>query len=158
MILKLLRQKGMSERMNKEFLFETSFKTKEDLFKGATKFLVHYHYVSKEFEEALNKREQAFPTGLPTVPPVAIPHTDGTFVKNETILCIVNKNEFAFNEMGGEGVVRPKVFFMLVFSEGTTHLTQLQKLITKIQGGELVEKSLHTKTLEEFKTVVHTYL
>ncbi|WP_291291277.1 PTS sugar transporter subunit IIA [Enterococcus sp.] len=146
--------------IRKEFLFETSFKTKEEFFKGATEFLVNNNYVSKEFEEALNKREKEFPTGLPTVPPVAIPHTDGTFVKNDTILCIVNKNEIVFNEMGGdeEDVVLPRVFFMLVLAEGATHLNQLQNLITKIQEGELVEKSLQSNTLEEFKNVVNTYL
>lgn len=146
--------------IKKEFLFETSFKTKEELFKEATEFLVKNDYVSEEFEEALNIREASFPTGLPTVPPVAIPHTDGTFVKNDTILCIVNKYEVAFNEMGGdeEDIVLPKVFFMLVLGEGATHLTQLQNLIEKIQGGELVEKSLAANSLEEFETVVHTHL
>ncbi|MCD5002117.1 PTS sugar transporter subunit IIA [Enterococcus saccharolyticus] len=146
--------------IKKEFLFETSFTTKEELFKAATEFLVQKGYVTNEFEEALNTRENEFPTGLPTVPPVAIPHTDGTFVKNDTILCIVNKNEVAFNEMGGdeEDIVLPKVFFMLVLGEGATHLAQLQNLIEKIQAGELVEKSLAAKSLEEFENVVNTHL
>jgi mannitol/fructose-specific phosphotransferase system IIA component (Ntr-type) len=47
---------------------------------------------------------------------------------------------------------------MLVLGEGATHLAQLQNLIEKIQGGELVEKSLAAKSLEEFKTVVNTHL
>lgn len=146
--------------IKKEFLFETSFKNKEELFKEATAFLVAKGYVSPEFEEALNKREADFPTGLPTVPPVAIPHTDGTFVKNDTILCIVNKEEVAFNEMGGdeEDVVFPKVFFLLVLGEGATHLAQLQNLIEKIQGGELVQRSLTATSLEAFEFVVDTYL
>lgn len=146
--------------IKKEFLFDTDFKTKEELFKTATNYLVANGYVSPEFEAALNTREKDFPTGLPTVPPVAIPHTDGTFVKNDTILCIVNQHEVAFNEMGGdeEDIVLPKVFFMLVLGEGATHLAQLQNLIEKIQGGELVEKSLAAKSLEEFETVVNTHL
>jgi PTS system galactitol-specific IIA component len=146
--------------IKKEFLFDTDFKTKEELFKTATNYLVANGYASPEFEAALNTREKDFPTGLPTVPPVAIPHTDGTFVKNDTILCIVNQHEVAFNEMGGdeEDIVLPKVFFMLVLGEGATHLAQLQNLIEKIQGGELVEKSLAAKSLEEFKTVVNTHL
>ena len=146
--------------VKKEILFDTSFTSKEEVFKAATEFLVAKGYVSEEFEAALNEREQDFPTGLPTVPPVAIPHTDGTFVKKDTILCILNKNEVAFNEMGGaeEDVVFPKVFFMLVLGEGATHLAQLQNLIEKIQGGELVEHSLAANSQAEFETVVATYL
>jgi PTS system galactitol-specific IIA component len=146
--------------VKKEFLFNTSFNTKEELFQGATEFLVRKGYVTEAFETALNSREKAFPTGLPTVPPVAIPHTDGTFVKKNTILCIVNQQEVVFNEMGGdeEDIVRPRVFFMLVLSEGETHLAQLQNLIEKIQGGELVAKSLTAKNLEEFEHAVNLYL
>lgn len=146
--------------IKKEFLFDTSYETKEELFKNATNYLVEKGYVSSDFESALNEREREFPTGLPTSPPVAIPHTDGGFVKNDTILCIVNKTEVAFNEMGGdeEDIVLPRVFFMLVLGEGATHLAQLQNLIEKIQGGELVEKSLAAKSLEEFEAVVNKHL
>ncbi|MGY3748622.1 PTS sugar transporter subunit IIA [Vagococcus acidifermentans] len=146
--------------IKKEFLFDTCFKTKNDLFKGATEFLMKNNYVSAEFEESLNKREQDFPTGLPTVPPVAIPHTDGSYVKKDTILCIVNRNEVPFNEMGGDedDFVFPRVFFMLVLGNGETHLAQLKNLVEKIQDGQLVAKSLEAKNLEEFAIVVNTYL
>lgn len=146
--------------IKKECLFDTSFTTKEELFKGATEFLIHNGNVSSEFEKALNIREKQFPTGLPTVPSVAIPHTDGTFVLNDTILCIVNKTELVFNEMGGdeEDTVFPRVIFMLALSEGEVHLDQLQNLVTKIQEGVLIEKVLKAKNSAEFESVVNTYL
>lgn len=146
--------------INKEFLFNMGFRTKEELFKLTTEYLVTNNYVYPEFEVALNIREKEFPTGLPIVPSVAIPHTDGTFVKNNALVCIVNQYEIVFNEMGGdeEDVVLPKVFFMLVLKEGGTHLDQLQNLIEKIQGSELVRKSLESKSLEEFKNIVNMYL
>ena len=146
--------------IKKEFLFQTEFKNKEELFKGATKYLVEKNYVSPEFEEALLIREQKFPTGLPTEPPVAIPHTDGTFVKRDTILCILNNKEIKFNEMGGddEDIVRPAVFFILVLGDGEIHLAQLQNLIEKIQGGELVNRVISSKDQSEFEAVVNKYL
>ena len=36
------------------------------------------------------EREESYPTGLPLDPPVAIPHTDGTHVKHDVIVCIRN--------------------------------------------------------------------
>lgn len=146
--------------IKKEFLFQTDYKNKEELFKEATDYLKSKGYVSPEFEKALLTREESFPTGLPTEPPVAIPHTDGTYVKNDTILCILNNKEIEFNEMGGDedDTVKPSVFFMLVLGEGETHLMQLQNLIEKIQGGELVKKALSSKTKNEFETVINEYL
>lgn len=146
--------------ITKECLYQTEFNSKEELFKKATEYLVENHYVSSEFEEALLVREADFPTGLPTDPPVAIPHTDGTFVKKDTILCILNNKEIEFNEMGGdqEDVVKPTVFFMLVLSEGKTHLNQLQNLIEKIQGGELITRLISSTSQSEFEAVIHDYL
>lgn len=146
--------------IKKEYLFNTTFQTQSELFHEATNYLMEKGYVTSEFEQALKEREAHFPTGLPTQPPVAIPHTDGTFVKKDTILCIVNQNKLTFNEMGGdeEDVVFPKVFFLLVLGEGETHLQQLQNLIGKIQGGELVEKALACQTITEFESVIQTYL
>lgn len=146
--------------IKKECLFQTDFNNKEELFKAATQYLVENNYVNPEFEEALLIREADFPTGLPTEPPVAIPHTDGTFVKNDTILCILNNKEIEFNEMGGdeEDVVKPTVFFMLVLGEGKTHLNQLQNLIEKIQGGELVNQVLSSTSKSELETVITNYL
>lgn len=146
--------------IKKEILFRTDFNSKKELFRESTKYLVKNNYVSDEFEGALLSREAEFPTGLPTSPPVAIPHTDGTFVKNDTILCILNDKPLLFNEMGGdtEDVVDPRIIFMLVLSEGNAHLTQLQNLIEKIQGGELVNRALLSRTEEEFGEIINTYL
>lgn len=146
--------------IKKEYLFQTKYKNKAELFHEATDYLVSKGYVTSEFEQALNTREQSFPTGLPTTPAVAIPHTDGQFVQEDTILCIVNTIEIEFNEMGGDetDVVFPKVLFMLVLKEGQTHLIQLQNLIEKIQGGELVSKILDCQSRAAFESVINAYL
>lgn len=144
----------------KEFLFQTNFKDRKELFKEVGNYLVDQGYVGPEFEAALNEREENFATGLPITPAVAIPHTDGTYVKKDTIVCIVNQNELEFNEMGGDedDFVHPKVVFMLVLGEGETHLQQLQNLIEKIQDGVLVSEILKAENLDAFKASVEEYL
>lgn len=146
--------------IEKSYMFETSFKNKEELFKEATQYLEKGGYVTSEFEKALTNREKEFPTGLPTEPSVAIPHTDGTYVKKDTILCIRNDTKIAFNEMGGdeEDFVYPQVFFMLALSDGKEHLEQLQNLIEKIQSGDLVTRSLRANNINEFQQAVESYL
>jgi len=126
----------------------------------AYKYILRGGYVSDEFEEALVDREKEFPTGLPTEPSVAIPHTDGTYVKKDTVLCILNEHKIAFNEMGGdeEDYVYPQVFFMLALSDGKEHLEQLQNLIEKIQSGDLITRSIQANNLEEFQQAVESYL
>lgn len=144
----------------KEFLFQTDFKDQAELFKEVSQYLVTKNYVTEDFEAALKEREATFATGLPTEPAVAIPHTDGTYVKNDTIVCILNKNPLQFNEMGAddEDFVYPQVFFMLVLGNGETHLQQLQNLIEKIQDGRLVSQILNCQTLDAFKDCVNQYL
>lgn len=146
--------------IEKSYMFKTSFKSKEELFKEATLYLEERGYVTNEFEGALNKREKEFPTGLPTEPSVAIPHTDGTYVKQNTILCILNDSKIAFNEMGGdeEDYVYPRVFFLLALGDGKRHLEQLQNLVEKIQSGNLVSDSLQANNTEEFRKAVENYL
>lgn len=146
--------------IKKECLFQTEYRNKAELFQETTDYLVSKGYVTPEFEQALNTREQDFPTGLPTTPAVAIPHTDGQFVQKDTILCIVNTIEIEFNEMGGDetDVIFPKVLFMLVLKEGQTHLMQLQNLIEKIQDGKLVSHILECQSIQEFESVIDAYL
>lgn len=144
----------------KECLFQTDFHDQQELFAEATKFLVSEGYVSPDFEGALVEREQLFPTGLPTTPEVAIPHTDGTYVKKDGILCILNKRKLKFNEMGGddEDVVYPQLIFLLVIKSGGKHLEQLQQLVEKIQEGELTRRSLEAQDLQQFETIVQTFI
>ncbi|MDN6640421.1 MAG: PTS sugar transporter subunit IIA [Tetragenococcus sp.] len=146
--------------IEKSYMFKTSFKSKEELFKEGTLYLEERGYVTNEFEGALNEREKEFPTGLPTEPSVAIPHTDGTYVKKNTILCILNDTKIAFNEMGGdeEDYVYPQVFFLLALSDGKEHLEQLQNLVEKLQSGNLVTDSLQANNTEEFRKAVENYL
>ena len=146
--------------IKKQSMFQTNFSNKEELFKQVSQSLESAGYVTAGFEEALVQREREYPTGLPTKPAVAIPHTSGTFVKADTIVCVVNNIELEFNEMGGgkEDVVFPRVIFVLVLANGETHLSELQKLINKIQEGDLIKKIITARSEQELEAMVNQYL
>lgn len=66
----------------------TRYASREELFEDVSRRLVALGYVDDSFERAIKEREESYPTGLPLDPPVAIPHTDGTHVKHDVIVCI----------------------------------------------------------------------
>ena len=126
--------------VKKEIMYNTNFQTKEELFKGATDYLVAKGFATEEFEAALREREERFPTGLPSTPPSAIPHSDGTYAKEDVIVCILNETPLEFNQMGAEKgtVVHPRVIFVMMVRDKITHLEQLQVLIEKTRNHELI--------------------
>lgn len=143
-----------------EYLFKTTFANQKDLFRITADYLVENGYVTTEFGLALEKREKDYPTGLPSIPPVVIPHTDGTYVKKDTVLCVFNHEPLKFDEMGGfsNNPIYTQVIFILAIKAGEKHLEQLQHLIEKIQEGKLVEGILNSHSESEFKHVITTYL
>lgn len=142
------------------YMFNTNFKNQKELFKNVTEYLSDQHYVTSDFEQALKDREKEFATGLPTDPPVAIPHTDGTYVLKDTLLIVKNNNEIHFNEMGGDDddYVTPKVFILFAIKNGENHLQMLQNIIELIQEGDFVSTILHSNTSKELETNINTYL
>ncbi|AEB06532.1 putative PTS IIA-like nitrogen-regulatory protein PtsN [Coriobacterium glomerans PW2] len=138
------------------YLHGTDFADQPDLFHGVSTYLLDHGYVRPGFEQALAKRERSFPTGLPTQPAVAIPHTDGEHVLREAIACIVNKRPIEFVEMCGEAddIVCPSVFFILVMREGKTHLDVLSSLIERIQQGGLVSRIMRAADEAELREVI----
>lgn len=146
--------------VKKEFLYQTNFNNQEELFKEVTIFLDAKEYVSESFNVALCQREKEFPTGLPTEPAVAIPHTDGTYVKQDVIVCILNQQPIKFHEMGGgeSDFVYPRLFFVLAITEGETHLLQLQNLVEKIQDGRFISSLIESKSITEFESTINQYV
>lgn len=128
--------------VKKELMYHTNFQTKEELFKGATEYLVSKGYATAEFEAALIQREERFPTGLPTNPPSAIPHSDGTYANEDVILCILNETPLEFYEMGSnkEKTIQAKTIFILMVRDIVTHLDQLQYIIEKTKNTNIIHR------------------
>ena len=144
--------------VKKEIMYHTEFATRDALFKGATDFLVSKGFATEEFEEALKDREERFPTGLPTIPATAIPHSDGTYAKEDVLLCISNKTPIQFYEMGSkkERTVEAKVIFILLVDDKITHLEQLQRLMEKTRDIDFLSRLQEATTEAEFKKIFET--
>lgn len=138
--------------LSKEYIFRNlNCKNKEEYFKFLSDKLYKDGYVKKDYGEGLNQRELEYPTGLPLPIGVAIPHTDSSYVKNNTFTIAIFKNPIVFNEMAGDegDTVDVKVAINIVMTDGQKHLEVLQNLIEKIQDNKFVETIANSDSDEE---------
>jgi PTS system galactitol-specific IIA component len=146
--------------VKKEIMYQTNFQTKEELFQGVTKFLVDKDWATMEFEAALREREERFPTGLPSDPPVAIPHSDGTYAKEDVIVGILNEQPLEFYQMGTNKttLLTPRIIFVLLVRDKVTHLDQLQRIIEKAKNHEFLTRLQATSDEVQFKAMIQEEL
>lgn len=150
----------MSDNVEHIIQFDADYASREDLFRQVSDQLEAAGIVGPEFYQALVDREKDYPTGVPTDPAVGLPHTDGTYVRRNAIVCIRNARELAWNEMCGDAAdfVHPRLVFMLVMVKGGPHLQILQNIIEKIQDPALVNAALDAADEEAFKTAVNAFV
>ncbi|EWS80399.1 PTS sugar transporter subunit IIA [Brachybacterium phenoliresistens] len=99
--------------------------------------------VTGSFEEAVLAREAAYPTGLPTIVPAAIPHTDPEHVLRPGLAVATLQAPVAFGEMGSSGAeVQVQLVVMLVLADAHSQLAALQSLIARLQDEAAVREVL----------------
>ena len=98
-------------------------------------------YVNEGFHNAIIRREENFPTGLPTGEiNVAIPHTDPEYVNRPAVCLGILDSPVKFNVMGMENeTVLVSVLFMLAIKKKEDQLGLLQKLIATSQDQEMLK-------------------
>ena len=113
-------------------------------------------YITKNFLSAIEKREEEFPTALPTEPyPVAIPHSDPINIIKQFIAPVRLKNEIDWCEMANnDNVLKVRFVFLLGFKREDGHVQVLQTLLENFQDSELMNKLLNAKTKEEYLNLV----
>lgn len=92
--------------------------------------------VSDDFTDQAWKREQQFPTGLPTEPVgIAIPHTDVEYVRRSALAVGVFAQPVAFGQMGTDGstAVQAAIVFLLAIREHEKQVLLLEQLVTTVQ-------------------------
>ena len=116
--------------------------------------------VEAGFSDALKLREANFPTGLPVIGGVAIPHTDGALVIEDRLVFVTLNAPMLFNEMGGDEDDKIDVRFiiLLAIGNGKKHLDMLQKVITGIQNPNFVDGMLNAESQEQMYEVVQNDL
>lgn len=99
--------------------------------------------VVAEYPSQVIKREEGFPTGLPTEPiGVAIPHTDAKYVNNNRVTIATLKNPIKMEVMGGmdDEKIDVSIVFLLALGQSNKQLNILKKLMGILPEAELLER------------------
>ena len=112
-----------------------------------------YDLVNEGFLEGVRRREQNFPTGLPTEPfGVAIPHTDPEYVKQNAISVGVLRHPVTFTVMGTDDETTDvRVVFLLALNESQKQLNILKSITELIRDAKQLEKLLSCDSTEIYK-------
>ena len=136
-------------------------KDAQDAIRQLTDALLATSHVEPGFAEDVWKREQTFPTGLPTEPlAVAIPHADPDHVNASAVSIGVLESPVEFGQMGTDGSTRLEahLIFLLAIKEREKQVDLLQQLITLIQTGSLLVGLAGVKESSEAIALIHKTL
>ena len=127
--------------------------TQNEIFEQLAKPLYDLNLVSEGFLEEVRRREQKFPTGLPTEPfGVAIPHTDPEYVKQNAISVGVLRHPVTFTVMGTDDEnTDVRVVFLLALNESQKQLNILKSITELIRDAKQLEKLLSCDSTEIHK-------
>lgn len=104
--------------------------------------------------EAVIKRESEFPTGLPTLIPVAIPHTDSVHVNANGVGFFKLKNPIEFGEMGSlDDKVKVKMILPLLITNPAEQVDLLMAVIGALQDADFLNALNAARSTEEIISI-----
>ena len=116
-------------------------------------------YVTDDYYENVIRRERSFPTGLPTIIPIAMCHTEMEFVKKSALAVGTLKNPVEFQEMGfPERVVNAEIIFLLALNDPKDQVAWLRKMMLVFKSKEVMEKIKFSKDAKELTDVIREFL
>ena len=112
--------------------FEILRKLGEELYRSG--------FVKQSYIEAVCRRENEYPTGLPTSGVgIAIPHADVQHVNNEAMIVGVLREPVIFQVMGSQSdLIKVQLVFMLAIKDSHAQLEMLQRLIEGCQDEQVL--------------------
>lgn len=120
----------MSENESVFVAIAGSAKNWEDALRLCGKALEERGCIGSAFTSACIEREKSFPTGLPTVLPVAIPHAASDAVYKTSVCVLKLEEPVKFYRMdSSEESVEVRLVFNLAIQGHGAHLDFLQKLM-----------------------------
>lgn len=118
--------------------------------------LIENKCIGKGFITACIEREKEFPTGLPTLIPVAIPHAASDEVKITSVCVLKLEDPVTFNRMDDSTQkVEARLIFNLAIKGSSEHIEFLQNLIAFVMDEEKVKKCLDL-SIEDIPTYLET--
>lgn len=113
---------------------------KETVIKLLCEKLLKKGFVKDSFYANVLKREEVFPTGLPTSIPMAICHTESEHVNSSAIAFGTMSKPVAFQEMGTpERTVMAEMVFVIALKNPKDQVPWLQKMMTVFRDNEILE-------------------
>lgn len=132
----------MAEVILSESLIELGINTtkKEDVIKILADKLKAEGHVKDGYYENVIKREAEFPTGLPTIIPVALCHTEAQYVNQSAMAVGTLAQPVEFNEMGTpERQIQAEIVFLLALKDPKDQIAYLKKMVTVFKSKETLE-------------------
>lgn len=106
-------------------------------------------YIEELFIEKILEREKAFPTGLCTEVPIAIPHVHDGCLKSFFTMATL-KEPIAFNSMDGSPEkIKVQVVFLFGITDPSQQTMVLRKFCEMFQNGAILKKILDTKDMKQ---------
>ncbi|EEQ56367.1 phosphoenolpyruvate-dependent sugar phosphotransferase system, EIIA 2 [Clostridiales bacterium 1_7_47FAA] len=135
--------------MENIFVIDGTANSWEDAIRLCSDELIRKGAVKTTFREACLKREESFPTGLPTNPGVAIPHAGNEHVLKNAICLLRLDNPVLFQRLDApDETVEVNLVFNLATSESDGHIEVLKKLMKFIHDGAELRRYMDA-TLEQ---------
>ena len=104
--------------------------------------------------DAVIKRELEFPTGLPTIIPVAIPHTDSIHVNADGVGFFKLTTPIEFGEMGSlDDKVQVKMILPLLITNPAEQVDLLMTVIGALQNPEFLNALDASTSVEEIISI-----
>lgn len=122
----------IEELIHQDYIFvDYPAASRDDLLTSLGSALSAGGFVKDSFSGAIIRRENQYPTGLPTKPlGIAIPHTDIKHVNHSRIAIAKLKQPAFFKLMGDNHTdITVDMVFMLALNDAKAHLSILQKVI-----------------------------
>jgi PTS system galactitol-specific IIA component len=114
---------------------------KEDVIKILADKLKAKGLVKDGYYENVVEREKDFPTGLPTVIPVALCHTEAKYVNQSAMAVGTLVQPVEFNEMGTpERNIQAEIIFLLALKDPKDQISYLKKMVTVFKSKETLEQ------------------
>lgn len=108
---------------------------KEDAIQRLCDRLLQRGYIKDSFYPNVLRREAEFPTGLPTIIPIAICHTESEHVNQTAIAVGTLKEPVAFQEMGTpENTVMAEIVFVIAMKNPKEQVPLLGKMMEVFQS------------------------
>ena len=107
-------------------------------------------YVKEGYYENVVRREKEFPTGLPSVIPISVCHTEAQYVNQSSMAVGTLAHPIEFQEMGTpERTVRAEIVFLLALNDPKDQVPWLKKMASVFKNREALETIRDAKSKPE---------